>query len=92
MKTMFGKWDLLIFVGAVAAAQLLLRLYEPLAFILLGGALILFAPFVILERYGLPLVKNRPRLAVVVALAFITLGGVCWLLAAGMMDCGCSLK
>lgn len=77
----WGKWDVLIGLGAMVVAQLLLQLWEPLAFILLGAAFILFAPFVVVERYGLPLVKNRPRLSVIFALVFVTLGGLCWLLA-----------
>jgi hypothetical protein len=76
-----NKWDVLIFVGAFVAAQLLLKLYEPLAFILLGAAFILFAPFVVVERFGIPFIQNRPRLAVVFGLVFVTLGGLCWLLS-----------
>lgn len=77
----WGKWDVLIFAGAFVATQLILQLYEPLAFILLGAAFILFAPFVIVERFGIPFVSNRPRLSVVFALVFVTLGGLCWMLA-----------
>ena len=84
----WGKWDVLIFIGAFVATQLILQFYEPLAFILLGAAFILFAPFVIVERFGLPFVKNRPRISVLFGLLFVTMGGLCWLVAFKMVIAG----
>lgn len=82
---MINKWDVLIFIGAFIVAQFLLELYEPLVFILLGAAFILFAPFVVVERFGIPFIRDKPRLAVVFGLVFVTLGGLCWLLAFEMV-------
>lgn len=47
-------------------------------YILLGAALILMAPFIILERYAFPFLRKYPKLAVVFSILAVFAGGVCW--------------
>ena len=85
---MLTKWDWILYLGFAVVTYLIVQLFEPLAFVLLGAAFILFAPFIVVERYGIPFIQMRPRAAVVMALVFITLGGLCWMLAFKMVVTG----
>lgn len=52
--------------------------------VLLGGALTLFGPFIILERFAFPGLRRTPKLAVLIGILSCFAGGLCWLHAASL--------
>ena len=84
------KQDWILYLAFAVVTYIIAQSFEPLAFILLGSALILFAPFIVVGKYGIPFIQMRPRAAVVTALIFVTLGGLCWMLAFKMVITGYS--
>jgi hypothetical protein len=72
--------------GLVFVALFLLSIALPFKYglVLLGAALILFGPFIILERFAFPGLRKFNKLAVLIGILSVFAGGLCWLHAFGL--------
>ncbi len=68
----------ILYLCLFAFTQLLLIYERPLAFILLGSAFILLAPFLVVERHGIKIFKKSLELSIAAAMLSIFIGGALW--------------
>lgn len=76
----FTKDDIIFWAILVIGVNIVYTFYPALAFIFLGAGLIFWGPFLVLERFAYPGLRNHPRLAILIGWLATSLGGYIWYL------------